>query len=48
MPKSLMASPPGSLLYSLMQMNANLHNIVYDRPENVSPLQAAAISMGLF
>ena len=37
----------GSLLYSLMQINPNLHGIVYDRPENVRQAQAAAISLDL-
>jgi precorrin-6B methylase 2 len=49
--KSLMAvdvgGATGSLLYSLMQINPHLHGIVYDRPENVSRAQAAAISLGL-
>ena len=49
--KNLMAvdvgGATGSLLYSLMQINPNLHGIVYDRPENVSMAQAAAISLGL-
>jgi hypothetical protein len=37
----------GSLLHSLMEVNPNLHGIVYDRPANVSKSQAAAISLGL-
>ena len=37
----------GSLLYSLMQLNPHLHGIVYDRPENMSRAQAAAMSLGL-
>jgi hypothetical protein len=37
----------GSLLYSLMQINPNLHGIVYDRPENVRQARAAAISLDL-
>jgi O-methyltransferase domain/Dimerisation domain len=49
--KSLMAvdvgGAAGSLLYSLMQINPHLHGIVYDRPENVSRAQAAAMSLGL-
>jgi precorrin-6B methylase 2 len=49
--KSLMAvdvgGATGSLLYSLMQINPHLHGIVYDRPENVSRAQAAAISLDL-
>jgi hypothetical protein len=49
--RSLMAvdvgGAAGSLLYSLMKINHNLRGIVYDRPENVSLAQAAAISLGL-
>jgi hypothetical protein len=37
----------GSLLYSLMQINPNMHGIVCERRENVAPAQAAAISLGL-
>src|SRR5215510_9496117 len=37
----------GSLLYSLMQRNPQLHGIVYDRPENVARAQAAAMALGL-
>lgn len=37
----------GSLLYSLLQINPHLHGIVYDRQENVSLAQSAAISLGL-
>jgi O-methyltransferase domain len=37
----------GSLLYSLMQRNPQLHGIVYDRPENVARAQAAAVVLGL-
>jgi hypothetical protein len=49
--KSLMAvdvgGATGSLLHSLMEVNPNLHGIVYDRPANVPKSQAAAISLGL-
>jgi O-methyltransferase domain len=48
--KSLMAvdvgGATGSLLHSLMQINSNLHGIVYDRPENISPAKAAALYLG--
>jgi hypothetical protein len=49
--KSLLAvdvgGATGSLLHSLMEVNPNLHGIVYDRPANVPKSQAAAISLGL-
>jgi len=49
--KSLLAvdvgGATGSLLYSLMQRNPQLHGIVYDGPENVARAQAAAMALGL-
>jgi hypothetical protein len=49
--KSLMAvdvgGATGSLLHGLLQINPNLHGIVYDRRENVARAQAAARSFGL-
>ena len=49
--KSLMAvdvgGAAGSLPYSLIPINPHLHGIVYDRQENVSLAQSAAISLGL-